>query len=117
VLAALQQVALAYLDRDGSALPFWRMATEPVEALRARAERLRVGAVVDCASVTGGGTLPGVEIPSVAIALDGDRAERLRQAGPKPVIARVEDGRTLCDLRTVAPADDQSLGATIEAAK
>ena len=38
VLAALQEVALAYLRRDGQSIPFWAMATEPVSELRARAE-------------------------------------------------------------------------------
>ncbi|MGH8998561.1 MAG: L-seryl-tRNA(Sec) selenium transferase, partial [Acidimicrobiia bacterium] len=31
VLTALQQTALAYLHRDGDAIPFWRMAALPVE--------------------------------------------------------------------------------------
>jgi L-seryl-tRNA(Ser) seleniumtransferase len=114
VLGALQQVALAYLDRDGDALPFWRMATASLDDLRARAERIGVGAVVGCASVTGGGTLPGVEIPSIGLALDGDQTGRLRAATPTPVIARVEDGRTVCDLRTVDPGDDGNLLAAIE---
>ena len=117
VLGALQRVALAYLDRDGPALPFWRMATADLDTLQARAQRLVVGTtgtVVECASVTGGGTLPGVEIPSVGIALDGDHTDRLRGASPKPVIARVEDGRTVCDLRTVDPDDDDRLRAAIE---
>jgi L-seryl-tRNA(Ser) seleniumtransferase len=116
VLGALQQVALAYLDRDGAALPFWRMATASVDELRARAGRLGAGVVVDCASVTGGGTLPGVEIPSAGVALDGDQTTRLRSATPKPVIARVEDRRTVCDLRTVDPDDDDLLRAAIEGA-
>jgi L-seryl-tRNA(Ser) seleniumtransferase len=114
VLGALQQVALAYLDRDGAALPFWRMATADLVALQARAARFGVGAVVECASVTGGGTLPGVEIPSAGLALDGDQTDRLRSAAPKPVIARIEDGRTVCDLRTVDPSDDDLLRAAME---
>jgi hypothetical protein len=38
-------------------------------------------------------------------AVGGAVAAALRAADP-PVIARVHDGRTVCDLRTVAPADD-----------
>ena len=37
VLGALQDVALAYLRRDGHAVPFWRMATTPADELRRRA--------------------------------------------------------------------------------
>src|SRR5690606_9460991 len=37
VLAALQDVALAYLERRGADIPFWRMATTTVDELRSRA--------------------------------------------------------------------------------
>jgi L-seryl-tRNA(Ser) seleniumtransferase len=123
VLAALQEVALTYLRRDGDALPFWRMATLPVADLEARAAATAAevpGAeVVGTTSVTGGGTLPGVEIPSAGIALGGDRLAGLREHDP-PVIARVErtEGgeRTVLDLRTVAPAEDRAVVAACRAA-
>ena len=114
VLDALQDTALAYLRRDGTAIPFWRMATTPVAELRRRAAAIGVGEVVDCAAVPGGGTLPGVEIPSAGIALGGDHAPALRAASP-PVIARVSGGRTTCDLRTVDPADDGALAQALAA--
>ena len=112
VLQALQDTALAYLRRDGDAIPFWRMASTPVAALRDRALRLGVGEVVDCAAVPGGGTLPGVEIPSAGIAVAGDHAAALRRHVP-PVVARVAGGRTVCDLRTVAPEQDPLLAAAL----
>jgi L-seryl-tRNA(Ser) seleniumtransferase len=114
VLAALQETALAYLRRDGDAIPFWRMASVPVEELRARAASLAVatGEVVACESVPGGGTAPGVTIPSAGIALDGDHTARLRAWDP-PVVARVVDGRTVLDLRTVDPADDPELAKAV----
>ena len=112
VLASLQEVALAYLRRDGLAIPFWRMATAPLSSLEERAAALGVGCVVDSAAVPGAGTAPGVTIPSVAIALDGDRRAELRAADP-PVIARVVDGRTLLDLRSVEPDDDASLAKAV----
>jgi L-seryl-tRNA(Ser) seleniumtransferase len=119
VLGALQDVALAYLRRDGAALAFWRMASAPVgdleERARAIVERAGAGEVVPCASLTGGGTLPGIDIPSVGIALDGDHTAALREATPLPVIARVDDGRTILDLRTVDPADDAQLGEALVA--
>jgi L-seryl-tRNA(Ser) seleniumtransferase len=114
VLAALQATALAYLDRRGQDLPLWRMAGRSVDELRARAEALRVGTPVDTVAVAGGGTLPGVEIPSAGIALEGDHAAALRAAEP-PVIARVTDGRTVLDLRTVEPADDPHVARAVEA--
>lgn len=114
VLGALQETALAYLRRDGAAIPFWRMATAPVEGLRARAAAIGVGEVVACAAVPGGGTLPGIEIPSAGVAVPGDHARTLRSASP-PIIARVADGRTVCDLRTVDPAHDAHLAQALAA--
>jgi L-seryl-tRNA(Ser) seleniumtransferase len=117
VLAALQDVALAYLERDGNSLPFWRMATVPVDELRRRAAKTAAVAtagwsVTDTVAVTGGGTLPGVDIPSAGLAHDGDLAARLRAAAP-PVIARVTDNHTVVDLRTVDAADDNALGVAL----
>ena len=112
VLAALQEVALAYLRRDLGALPFWRLATTPVDELRRRAAALGVGNVVDTDAVSGGGTLPGVTIGSAGVAVDGDRVEALRSS-EKPVIARVVDGRTVCDLRAVDPSDDAVVAAAL----
>jgi L-seryl-tRNA(Ser) seleniumtransferase len=106
VLAVLQDVALAYLRRDaGDYLPLWRMATTPVDELRARARALRYGKVIDCASVMGGGSLPGRTIPSAGIAIDGDVTGALRSSTP-PVLARAVEGSTVCDLRTVPPTMD-----------
>jgi len=115
VLGALQDVALAYLGRTADRLPFWRMATRPVAELEARATALGVGQLVPTTSVTGGGTLPGVDVPSMGVAVPGDHAARLRAFHP-PVIARVQDGRTILDLRTVDPADDPTLAEAIRAA-
>ena len=39
-------------------------------------------------------------------------AARLRGSEP-PIVARVEDGRVLLDLRTVFPEQDESVGAAI----
>ncbi len=116
VLDALQSLALTYLHRRGDDIPFWHMATRPVAELRARAEALGVGEVCAMASTTGGGTLPGVEIPSAGIVLTGDRAAALRSAAV-PVIARVAGQRTYLDLRTVDPADDAIVAAAARRAR
>ena len=112
VLGALQETALAYLRRDGQAIPFWRMATADVDDLARRAAAIGVGEVVECASVPGGGAVPGLEIASVGVAVPGDRTADLRR-GRVPVIARAQGGRTVCDLRTVDPSDDAALAAAL----
>jgi L-seryl-tRNA(Ser) seleniumtransferase len=66
------------------------------------------------ASAIGGGSAPGVELPTVLLGLERDRLsadaleQRLRRGDP-PVIARIGDDRVVLDLRTVAPADDDRL--------
>ncbi|MET0159357.1 MAG: L-seryl-tRNA(Sec) selenium transferase [Acidimicrobiales bacterium] len=112
VLAALQHTALAYLDRRGDDIPLWRMVARSVDELRTRAEALGAGTVVDTVAVAGGGTLPGTEIASVGVAVDGDQRGALRVA-PVPIVARVADGRTVLDLRTVEPDQDAVVAAAL----
>jgi L-seryl-tRNA(Ser) seleniumtransferase len=117
-LAALQSVALAYLAGDGDAIPLWRMAATPVSTLRERAEALAVSVpgakVVDTEAVAGGGSLPGLTIPSCGLSLEvADAAAalaRLRDAG---IVARVDAGAVICDLRTVDPSHDPRLAAAL----
>jgi L-seryl-tRNA(Ser) seleniumtransferase len=119
VLGALQDTLLSYLRREGGSIPFWRMATASLGELRRRASAIAAASgseVVDCASVAGGGSLPGREIPSVGISVMGDCAAALR-AGDPPVIARVENGRTICDVRSVDPEDDAALASALLAAR
>jgi L-seryl-tRNA(Ser) seleniumtransferase len=126
VLSALQHVALSYLYRDGDAIPFWRMATVPAEELRRRAAEveqqvLDAGVpdgsleVVDCEAVPGGGTLPGVTIPSAGLSVPGDVRAALRSAEP-PVVARVLEGCTVLDLRAVDPTADAHVAAALATA-
>ena len=117
VLEALQSTILHYLHRDGSAIPFWRMASEPVESLLGRAQSI-VAAVgpsittVHTDAVPGGGTLPGRTIPSAGIRYDGNLMQPLRDRDI-PVIARIDAGATICDLRTVDADDDPELVAAL----
>ncbi len=112
VLAALQQLALAYLARDVvDVAPFWRMATTPLEELTHRADAVATATGAErvaTEAVPGAGSAPGTTIPSVGLAVDGDRLAALRAHDP-PVIARTVDARTVLDLRTVDPADDAVL--------
>ena len=78
--------------------------------------------VVSAEAAVGGGGAPGVTLPSAAIALDEDLALPLRHGpavrrGRVPaVVGRIERGRLLLDLRSVDPADDDTLVAAILAA-
>ena len=114
-LISLQDLALRYLHRDGGQIPFWRMASANLEELRARAESMNVGEVVSVNSIPGGGTLPSVVIPSIGLKLSGDRSWELRRGFDRglPVIARVEDGDTYLDFRTIDPDHDEIVSAAL----
>ena len=70
--------------------------------------------LLDGESLIGGGSAPSAVLPTTLIALTSDKlsaqeiAARLRRSDP-PVIARVEEGRVLLDLRTVFPQQDEVL--------
>jgi L-seryl-tRNA(Ser) seleniumtransferase len=80
------------------------------DTLRAQAPRLEVG-TVEGASVIGGGAAPGATLPTVLLAITcqdlsaDELAARLR-AHQAPIVARVEQGKVLLDLRTVFPEQD-----------
>ncbi len=114
VLAALQSTALAYLHGDGLDIPFWRMATISTEELKLRADSYKVGKVIDTLATPGGGTLPGVEIPSIGILISGDHRDDLRELS-RPIIARVVEQHTIVDLRTIHPSDDSEVAAALRA--
>jgi L-seryl-tRNA(Ser) seleniumtransferase len=91
------------------------MLHEPVEAVRARAERLAElvgGEVEDTVARVGGGALPLAELPSAACAVEEELADALR-AGDPPVVALVRDGRTLLDCRTLTDAEVDEVAAAV----
>lgn len=124
-LAGLQAVAAAYLDGQAGAIPFWRMAATPVSALAERAGSVVAAltsagvtaTAITTEAVAGGGALPGLGIPSAGVAVDTRRAVAFAAAlRTDRIVARIEDGRVVCDLRTVDPTDDDRLVAALVAA-
>ena len=119
-VALLQRTLLAHLGRSAcDEVPFWRMLAIPVERLRERAHdaAVRAGAHVEAValeSLPGAGSAPGATIPSWGLRVRGDASRALR-ARPVPVVARVQDGDTLLDLRTVRPEDDALVVAALAA--
>ena len=110
VLASLHNTMMAYLARTAqSEIPFWRMASLSIDALGKRAEAIiqscGQGRIINCDSLPGAGSAPGISIKSVGITLDGDHLRMLRNCNPA-IIARVKDNTTIIDLRTIDPSDD-----------
>ncbi|WP_175972791.1 L-seryl-tRNA(Sec) selenium transferase [Corynebacterium sp. Marseille-Q2823] len=72
------------------------------------------GEVVEHAGRVGGGGAPEVPLPGWAVALPEELARPLRLGEP-PVVARVNQGRCLVDLRCVPESQDAELIAAIQA--
>ena len=119
-LAALEgTLALALDPATRDLIPVLRMLHEPLEQVRARAERLADqvgGEVEETVARVGGGALPLAELPSSACAVEEELAERLRLGEPA-VIAVVRDGRTLLDCRTLTDAEAEEVAAAVLAAR
>lgn len=119
-LAALGATVRLHRDAESRArIPLYRMLGTPLAALRTRAGAYLAAMpakLVDSDAFVGGGALPQARIASMAIALPVRRpavaAARLRRENPA-IVARVEDGRLLFDLRTIAPEEDDATIATL----
>jgi L-seryl-tRNA(Ser) seleniumtransferase len=76
--------------------------------------------VIESRSVLGGGAAPGSTLPTHALAVSSLAmgadvvSEKLRQWAT-PIIARVEGGRVLLDLRTLTPEEEEVVAAALEA--
>jgi L-seryl-tRNA(Ser) seleniumtransferase len=83
------------------------------EGLRVRAAAIarRLGdeaGVVPSDGAVGGGSGPGVPLPGWAVSLPERYASQLRRGDPA-VVARLEGGRCLLDLRCVPPSSDEQV--------
>jgi L-seryl-tRNA(Ser) seleniumtransferase len=125
--AALEATLLAYVKRDHDAVPALRMMrlskdeiarraekiVSKVESAEAKSARLKLE-LIDGESVVGGGAAPSAVLPTRLIALShtdlsADELSARLRANIPPIIARVEEGRVLLDLRTVFPEHDAVL--------
>ena len=126
-VAALEATLRMVQDGRGDEIPARALvlASEPV--LRARADVLRrhledagVDArVVHVEGQVGGGTLPLARPRSWACVLEGEAeafATRLRTGEPS-VLARIEDGRLVLDVRCIEDPDVAPLAAAVVAAR
>jgi L-seryl-tRNA(Ser) seleniumtransferase len=120
--AALEGTLLAYVKGEHDAIPILRMMRLSKEEIGRRAEtvakRLQSSGlsveVLDGESVIGGGAAPSAVLSTrlLAITCEAMGAEEISsmlRASDPPVIARVEEGRVLLDLRTVFPEEDDAV--------
>jgi len=125
--AILEATLAEYVaGRAAETVPVQRMLHTTADEVEVRAKALgeRLAShgwqisLMSGTSAVGGGSAPGVALPTVllAIARAADSAAAteawLRTLDP-PVIARIENDRVVLDLRTVLPGQDELLSASL----
>jgi len=133
LMRALRVDKLTYAALEGTLLDHWsgrahdevpvlRMLHAPLDIVRARAvamaAELRTGdwttSVVEGASAIGGGSAPGVTVPTALLRIawpgwSADRLDAWLRALDTPVIARIQDDAVVLDLRTVSEDEGRGL--------
>ena len=112
--------------RAKQTIPVQQMLHASPDAIEARAQALAETlaasgwqvALVSGSSAVGGGSAPGLRLPTVLLSLarDGespDQTERWLRSLDPPVIARIEHDRVVLDLRTVLASQDLMLTALL----
>lgn len=123
-VAALEATLMLYRDpiRARREIPVLRMLSVSAEEIGERARVLCarltgtgfVTEIIPGRSMVGGGAYPGAELPTMLVAVEapGYSALALEEAlrrGEPAVVARVEKGRVVLDLRTVLPGEEAKL--------
>jgi len=124
IYQALETTLRHLLMERWDEVPALAMIRQPANEIRARAEALLAelpglrARIVEGSSVIGGGATPEQAIPTWLIAIDCSGVvaceRKLRQSDP-PVIARIEDGKLMIDLRTVFREEETELVAALRA--
>jgi L-seryl-tRNA(Ser) seleniumtransferase len=114
ILAALEATLALYRDPDAARreIPVLRMLTADPDDLkrraRALARRIPGARLVAGESAVGGGSFPGVTLPTTLVALTAPSPDTLLAALRRhepPVIARAADGAVLFDPRTLGQGE------------
>ena len=122
-LAALEATLMDW--RDEVAVPVRAMLEIGPAELRQRAEELAAllaplcpCEAVETAGEAGGGTLPGEELPSWAVALDpAEELEVFLRGWSTPILGRIHRGKLLLDVRTLLPGEDELIREALAAWK
>jgi L-seryl-tRNA(Ser) seleniumtransferase len=128
-LAGLEATLRLYRDppRAVREIPVLRMLSTKVEQLRTQVQEFSKtlaeagveNRVVETTGAVGGGTFPGVGLPSWAVEVRvgvgaSALAAALRGGGDTPVVARIVDDALRLDLRTVLPGQESELRRRVQ---
>ncbi len=125
IIQSLQITLQHVLKNEWRQIPVLGMILMPLDEIRARAERIAnsldglSSAIRQTDSVIGGGSTPDQTIRSWVIELDVPdpaKFERRLRTGAIPVIGRIERGKIILDMRTVADDEESRLAEAINAA-
>uniref|UniRef100_Q020K6 L-seryl-tRNA(Sec) selenium transferase n=1 Tax=Solibacter usitatus (strain Ellin6076) TaxID=234267 RepID=Q020K6_SOLUE len=123
IIQALEHTLRAVLLERWECVPALGMLRQSAGEIRSRATAFVEGLVgvraelIPGESVIGGGATPEQSIPTWLIAVecpDVAAAERRLRAGDPAVVARIEEGRLILDLRTVFPEEEPALATAIQ---
>jgi L-seryl-tRNA(Ser) seleniumtransferase len=121
IYQALGDTLRALLLEQWELVPALAMIRQPADEIRSRAEALAAklprAEVRRGQSVIGGGATPEQSIPTWVIAIECDDvvdAERRLRNGDPAVVARIEDGKLILDLRTVAAREEAGLTRALD---
>jgi L-seryl-tRNA(Ser) seleniumtransferase len=123
ICQALEQTLRSILLERWELVPALGMLRQSADQIKARALALLArtpglrAELIAGESVIGGGATPEQAIPTWLIALQcGDvvQAERCLRAGDPPIVARIEEGRLLIDLRTVFAEEEGALAEALQ---
>jgi L-seryl-tRNA(Ser) seleniumtransferase len=129
--AALEATLVEYAaGRARTTVPVARMLATTADEIRARADAVAQAIrqtrgwradVVEGASAVGGGSAPGIELPTWLVAVEREGLSpdtldaRLRRGRPA-LVGRIERDRFVLDLRTVPPDQDAVVAGLVSAA-
>jgi L-seryl-tRNA(Ser) seleniumtransferase len=125
IIQALETTLGHLIRQDWQAIPALRMIFAGLDEIRTRAERLASKldemrpSVRPDESVVGGGSLPDQTVPTWVVELDVPSAvefEKRLRTGACPVVSRIESGKIVLDLRTVADREIDALVMAVKAA-
>ncbi len=126
--AALEATLGEYVaGRASRTIPILRMILATPDAIRERARRVAEIAagggvlaveILPGRSAVGGGTTPGLELPTWVVALrhptqSSDWLDGWLRRQKVPIVGRIEDDRLLLDLRTTLAEEDEPVAETL----
>jgi L-seryl-tRNA(Ser) seleniumtransferase len=124
IYQALENTLRALLFEQWNQIPALAMIRASAGEIRQRAEGLVAAIpalraqVEPGQSVIGGGSTPAQSIPTFLIAIESEdvvAAEKQLRSGDPPVIARIEEGKLVLDLRTVFAEEEAELVRALQA--